>query len=70
MDITGTAMSSAMTDFKQLMGLKNLSDTEEIAENDEEYKDLTEATAAYLGRRKNSDQSVSTQYKKSRDDIY
>jgi len=55
MDITGTAMSSAMTDFKQLMGLKNLSDTEEIAENDEEYKDLTEATAAYLGRRKNSD---------------
>lgn len=49
-----------MHDFKHLVGLKNLSDTEETAENDEEYKDLTEATNFYLGKRKNSDTSVNT----------
>lgn len=70
MDITGTAMSSAMADFKYLMGLQNLSDPEELAENDEEYKKLSEVTGSHVNRRKNSDQSVSTQYKKNRDDIY
>lgn len=70
MDITGTAMSQAMHDFKHLVGLKNLSDAEEIAENDEEYKNMAETAITYMGKRKNSDTSVNTAYKKNRDDIY
>ena len=62
MDVNGTALHEAMYDIKCLIGM-NMSDNEEKLEDDEDYKDLKGLKDKILHDRKDSDQSVNTNYR-------
>ena len=64
MDVMGSAIDQALDDMRHFMGY-NMSDNEEKAENDSDYKDMNTLKLKYLNRkRRDSDTSVNTAYKK------
>ena len=48
MDVAGNAMTSALIDIRHIIGLGNNSDTEEKAEEDEDYQDMNNLKNKYL----------------------
>lgn len=72
LDIMGTAMQYAVADFKALVGYKEYnSDDEDTADRDgdEKFQDMSMLKRKYL-KRKDSDQSINSQYRKRGEDLY
>ncbi|CDW84028.1 UNKNOWN [Stylonychia lemnae] len=70
MDIMGTALSYAVEDIKHIIGMKDHhSDNEEQANEDEHFLDMSKLKQKYIKRR-DSDQSISSNYLQRREDLY
>lgn len=66
----GAAMHGVYADLKNVMGMQ-MSDTEEKAEEDEDYKNMTLVKNKYLNRkRRDSDTSMNTAYQQKKEDLY
>lgn len=66
----GTAMNDAIRDIKQIMHIQ-LSDTEEQAEMDTTYIDMSIIKSKSIAKsRRNSGESSNTAYQRRKDDLY
>ncbi len=68
----GTAMHAAVDDIKNIIGVKeHHSDNEEQVEDDEDYQNMTMLKKKYLNRRRrDSDQSINSNYMQRGEDLY
>jgi hypothetical protein len=72
MDIMGCAMHAAVDDIKLLIGMRgHQSDNEDDGEDDEDYQNMSMLKKKYLNmRRRDSDQSINSNYMKRGEDLY